>query len=528
MSESIAGDKPWVWRLSSQFWIFIATIAALLGMTFYVGIREMVLVWNTREESSYGYLIPFITLFLMWQKKNTLEKIEFKGSWPGVMILVLGLIFFYLGSLSTITTVIQYALIIVIVGVAISIMGWVGLKPILVPLLFLLFMIPLPGFFLNNLSAQLQLISSSLGVEVTRLFGVSVHLEGNVVDLGTFKLQVVDACSGLRYLFPLMSLSFICAYMYQGAFWKRALIFLSSVPITIFMNSFRIGVIGILVEYWGVAQAQGFIHDFEGWAIFMACFGIILVEMWILAKVGKDKKALIDVFNLSYPEPLPENADIRRRELPKQYLVVGALVLVAAISSHFLVTQAEIHPQRNDFVAFPLKLGDWQGRRESIEKIVLDQLKLDDYILVDYAKDRTNIINLYVAYYASQKAGESAHSPRSCIPGGGWRIQSISPHAVKGVTVSGAPLTVNRLVIQKGDTRQMVYYWFQQRGRIITNEYMVKWYLFWDALTRNRTDGALIRLTTFIRPNADVTDADKELDKFAGIVVDELKNYIPD
>jgi len=509
-------------------WAVCLAQAALLGVTFYVGIREMVIVWNTSEEFSYGYLIPFITFFMIWQKKNILEKIEFTGSWVGILVVILGLIFFYLGSLSAIKTVIQYALVIVIVGLAISFMGWRGARPILVPLLFLLFMIPLPNFFLNNLSSQLQLISSLLGVEVTRLFGVSVHLEGNIVDLGSFKLQVVEACSGLRYLFPLMSLSFICAYIYQGAFWKRALIFLSSMPITVLMNSFRIGVIGVLVEYWGIAQAQGFLHDFEGWAIFMACFGIILVEMWILAKVGGDRRALIDVFNLGFPEPSPVNAEVRRRKLPKQYLVAGTLLVAAVVSSHFLVTRAELHPQRTDFASFPLKLGDWQGRRDTIEKIYLDVLKLDDYILADFAKDRTNIINLYAVYYASQRAGESAHSPRSCIPGGGWRIQSIASHVVKGVMVGSVPLTVNRLVIQKGDTKQLVYYWFQQRGRIITNEYIVKWYLFWDALTRNRTDGAMVRLTAFLPPNGNIGDADRELEKFAGIAVGTLKNYIPD
>ena len=113
------------------------------------------------------------------------------------------------------------------------------------------------------------------------MFGISVYLEGNVIDLGSYKLQVVEACSGLRYLFPLVSLSFIAAYIYHGAFWKKAIIFLSSIPITVLMNSFRIGVIGVLVEYGGPGQAEGFLHDFEGWIIFMACIAILVLEMAI-------------------------------------------------------------------------------------------------------------------------------------------------------------------------------------------------------------------------------------------------------
>jgi EpsI family protein len=84
------------------------------------------------------------------------------------------------------------------------------------------------------------------------------------------------------------------------------------------------------------------------------------------------------------------------------------------------------------------------------------------------------------------------------------------------------------VLIQKGDSKQLVYYWFQQRGRIITNEYLVKWYLFWDALTRNRTDGALVRLVTYVGPGQNIEDADAQLSTFASSVGTQLENYIPD
>ena len=107
---------------------------------------------------------------------------------------------------------------------------------------------------------------------------------------------MVEACSGLRYLFPLISLSFIAAYLYKVEMWKRVVVFLSSVPITVLMNSFRIGVIGVLVEYYGIEQAEGFLHDFEGWIIFMACMGILFIIMAMLARVGNNKKRLIQYY----------------------------------------------------------------------------------------------------------------------------------------------------------------------------------------------------------------------------------------
>ena len=138
------------------------------------------------------------------------------------------------------------------------------------------------------------------------------------------------------------------------------------------------------------------------------------------------------------------------------------------------------------------------------------------------------MINFYVAYYADQAAGSAAHSPRACIPGGGWLIKDLSVRTMDGIQVNGSPLQVNRLLIKKGDYTQVVYYWFQQRGRDITSEWMVKWYLFWDAMTRSRTDGALVRLTALVMPGEDVGLADDRLVMFANAVVPHLSEYIPD
>jgi exosortase D (VPLPA-CTERM-specific) len=503
-------------------------MAAVLGFVYFDGLNDLLRMWNTKEEYSYGYLIPVITLFLIWQKKDSLERIPFSGSWAGVLITLFGIGLFVIGNLSTIYLVIQYSFLIVVAGLVLAFTGWQGFRLVWVPLLFLLFMIPLPPFFLTELSAQLQLISSQLGVWVIRLFGISVFLEGNVIDLGTYKLQVVEACSGLRYLFPLMTLGFISAYFFKVSFWKRAVLFLSTIPITVLMNSFRIGVIGVMVEYWGPRMAEGFLHDFEGWVVFMACTAVLVVEMWVLIRIGKDRRPLQEVFGLEFPAPTPRDAQTQYRPLPTPYLGAAFLMVIAAIAAIAMPQRTEIAPSRQDFTQFPMELGRWQGKSDRMEQIYVDALKFDDYILADFANLERELVNFYVAYYASQRKGESAHSPRTCIPGGGWEITSLTQMSVDGAQVNGIPLQVNRAVIQNGEHKQLVYYWFQQRGRNLTNEYLVKWYIFWDSLTRNRTDGALVRLTAIVNPGEDIANADKRLTDFAKLVSAPLKSYLPD
>jgi exosortase D (VPLPA-CTERM-specific) len=520
--------SPVVWKLSLPHVIVLVIVAAFLIGIFYAALAQMVRQWISTEEYGYGFIIPVISALLVWQLKDKIGEIPFKGTWFGAVIVLAGMFLFFLGELSTIYIVSQYAFLIVVAGSVLSLMGWRSFRLVAVPLLLLFFMIPLPVFLYQGLSSWLQLVSSEIGVAFIRMMGISVYLEGNVIDLGSYKLQVVEACSGLRYLFPLSSLAFISAYIFKGAIWKKAIIFLSSIPITVAMNSFRIGIIGVLVEFQGPSAAEGFLHYFEGWVIFMTCMAILIGEMWLLSRVGRDRRPFAEAFNLELPSGSVTPTRASPRTLAKPF-IASALIAVAALPVVLVLDKrSETVPDREDFVAFPMELGEWHGKRGYIESIYLDVLKLDDYLIADFVSPRKDLVNFYVAYYSSQRKGESAHSPRSCIPGGGWQIKEITTKGIDGVMLGGAPLKVNRVIIQNGDNKQLVYYWFQQRGRNITNEYLVKWFIFWDALTRNRTDGALVRLTAFVPSSQDLAEADRLLADFSRVVADPLRNYVPE
>jgi len=492
----------WKNNPSGSKWRRIAAVAfalLLLALVFRKTLEYLYVNWH-REEYSHGFLIPLISIFLLWQRRELFKRQQLKGSWWGVAIVAVGLLICLLGFAASILGIDAYALVIVVAGCTVAAIGWRGFRLAWVPMALLLLMIPLPTFWYNNLSSQLQLLSSQIGVAIIRTAGVSVFLEGNVIDLGTYKLQVAEACSGLRYLFPLMTLGVVVAYMFKGKTWTRWCIFLSTVPISVLMNSVRIGIIGVLVDRFGSAQAEGFLHQFEGWVIFMTCFGLLLLECAVLLRISGDRRPLARVLGLDL---VPGFGGIARPAFTLGAPAAGAAVvlLLAVYPALALPQRTEFKPVRSEFSQFPLRLGDWVGRRDRMEPIYLDELKLDDYLLADFVPGDASAeaihiddpVNVYVAYYASQRTGQSVHSPRSCLPGGGWRIQELDQREVAEVPRRGAPLRVNRAVIQQGAERQLVYYWFQERGRDITNEYLVKWYLFADSLTRNRSDGALVR-----------------------------------
>ena len=499
-----------------------------LYVIYEQGITHALIGWNT-PEYSHAYLIPFISAFIIWQKYADISKTELDGSWLGTAIVFAGIFFWYLGELSTLYIIIKYAFLVALFGLVLSFSGLKNIHFFYFAVFLLFFTVPLPNFIYNNLSSYLQLVSSKLGVEVIRLFGISVFLEGNVIDLGSYKLQVVEACNGLRYLFPLITLGVIVAYFYQEKIWKKILIIISTLPITILMNSMRIGVIGVLVEYWGIEMAEGFLHDFEGWIIFMLCFGILLTEMWLLTKFTSGRK-FRDVLSIEVPSSNKvSNNNSKKRRIPIQFTISVILLCCTAVAYSVFPERSENIPERKTFTNFPYEISSWESNRKQLEKKFINALKFEDYLLANYS-NHNSTIELYVAYYDSQRKGESAHSPRSCLPGAGWRItdRNIVEITYKGELDEIKTININRMLVQKADDKYLMYYWFKQRHRHITNEYMVKWYLFWDGMTRNRTDGALIRVMYPLPSDVNVEEGDETIQSFIASVMTELPEYIPD
>ena len=175
---------------------------------------------------------------------------------------------------------------------------------------------------------------------------------------------------------------------------------------------------------------------------------------------------------------------------------------------------------------FPDSLGEWRGRPSSLDRQTEHFLGLTDYILSDYVRRDGRSVNLYVAYYANQKTGTSPHSPSVCIPGNGWAITSLERTSYRNADAS-VSLPLNRVVVAKGESKQLVYYWFEERGMKIANEYWSKLYLLRDALFENRTDGALVRLTTPVYRGETEADAEKRLQDFIQLAVPNLAAYLP-
>ena len=209
------------------------------------------------------------------------------------------------------------------------------------------------------------------------------------------------------------------------------------------------------------------------------------------------------------------------RFLSAALLIIGAAIFLDAHS------HSEVFPPREPLASFPEQLGPWTGMDLTIAKDVLDVLGPGDFLLRAYRNEEQPQppANLFIAYFPSQRAGDTIHSPKNCLPGAGWTPLESTRISV---TIPGhAPFPVNRYVIAKGEARQIVLYWYWAHDRGVASEYWAKFYLIADSLRMNRSDGALVRITTPLYPGETTDAAVARMLPFAGQLTPLLDVYIP-
>ena len=507
------------------------------GLLFF-GIYFSAFTWLVtkdweKEAYTYCWLIPPLVLFLIWFKRDELTSIPSEPSWAGLVPIGIGIVFFWLGELGGEFFTMYISSWLILVGLCLLHLGWQKLKTIGFALFFILTMFPVPDFINTRIMLQLRMISSKLGVAMIGAYGLPVTRQGNIIDLGFTKLQVVDACSGLHSLISLIVLCLLLVYFFKDHIWKRAVLLFSSIPLAIVTNSMRIAMTAILYKYFGAGVAEGFFHKFSGVLVFAICIPFLLIEMKILEKLPP-----IPSTPASEPHKtqtiLSDNnvggrKKISRYELLLQPMFVVAVLLLGATLavSHTVDFREKISAKKN-LGQFPLKIGEWiSDRRQPMEQYFVDVLDLSEYVIINYQNIDGKKINFYVAYYESQRKGQSIHSPATCLPGSGWSFDQSGTVKITKVPGNNETYEVNRAVMQSGRYRQITYYWFPARGRILKNAYQLKIYNFWDALTQQRTDGALVRLITSVYEGETLSDAEKRLQNFVRDVAPVLDEYLP-
>jgi exosortase len=305
----------------SSNYVYWGFLVSAFTFCFARAFMSLVSVWTDSYIYSYGYLIPIISLYLIWQERDRLKKIRSEPSFfPGFTIFVVGLIILIAGHTSRVVSLQGISSVVSLIGIALLLLGWRYLSVLLFPLLYLLFMVPFWDRLTEHLHVPFQNFSAMIGTSLLQLVGIPAYRSTIYIELPNITLEVARVCSGVNNLIAVAAIAIPLAYITLHSWTRRLILFFSGIAIAIFGNCLRVALIGVLAYYKMAGDLHGPYHILQGLTVSYVGFAALFVCAWILSRgQPKDSK---DNFSeiISYPQP-PAKSSVN------YYLTVSALLI---------------------------------------------------------------------------------------------------------------------------------------------------------------------------------------------------------
>lgn len=516
----------------------IAIPAALSAATVFLYASVIVKLgrdWWFDENYSHGLLVPFVIGAIIWKEWPRLQAAANDGSrWIGGAVCALAIVTLFAGTLGAELFTARISLAIMLAGTVVYFWGGRALRLLSVPVALLLLAVPIPQIMFNKIAFPLQIWASQMAVWGIRLFEVPTARNGNVIDIlpggatQAISLEVVEACSGIRSLMTLVTLSLILVYFTRRDsdrtflrfsspdLWRGLVLMAAAVPIAVLTNAARVTATGVMTFYYGKSAAEGAWHEMSGWLVYVVALALLIGFNFVLKKIFRGRRT----FRERFVGPAA-TALSWRRSLP----LIAAMVL-SGMLINWLSLRPESDIPRRPLAQLPAVLGDWRQKGgefrfdDSIESV----LRTTDYTMREYTSADGRIANVYVGYYGSQRTGATYHSPQNCLPGAGWVLSD--QQFVTITTFDGHRFDANRYIIKNGVYTEVMLYWYQGRGRIEASEYRDKINTIWDSVTRQRSDGAIVRVMTDVSGNE--AAAEVAAAGLAARLTEKLTPFVPE
>lgn len=491
---------------------------------YWVPLRSMVHTWMSNADYSYGFMIPLISAYLLWEKRFCLRTVRIASSWRLLPVLAAVVALSLYGILGSSGNIAMPAIPLLLILFTAFIFGIEAVKKLLLPLGFLVFMVPVPAVIERSLGMLLKDVSTQLGGAVIRLCNIPVFVSGNIIDLGTTKLQVVDACSGMRFLFPLVALGVLYAYFFEQVRWKRIICVIATLPIAVLSNGLRIGITGVLTNYYGKEAAEGFFHNFEGWALFVVAFICLFL-------LGRLLRFLPPVHLPAVPvkvESAGENTALsggQRTGFGAFSLSVFLLILVGVLT----LSTGSLPAMKIEggIAGFPLAFGGWQGRSVFVAPEIVAASGAEESFSGNYSNGKYEPVSLYVGYRSTAflENENFFHSPTVCLPSSGWSTVRTTTRKINNVPGFGE-LPVTEMLVESTGGRNLVYFWFQTKNRATHNKNINRFHLTLHAIERDNTYDLFVRPITRIAANETTEGAEARLDGYVRDMMGAMQFFL--
>ena len=277
LGERRAAKSSTLWQTLKPFGWHGLLLAGVLVALYAPVLKLLVRQWYIDADYSHGFLVPLLSLYLIWQRREKLRRITRRPSPWGLVVVLLSIGLLFLGSLGAELFLARISILGTICGLIVYFCGGALLRAMAFPLAFLLFAIPIPALIYNEIVFPLQFVASKFATSTLEMLNLfPIMREGNVLILPNMSLEVVEACSGIRSLMSLLALAAGYGYLAERSTAVRWLLFLAMIPLAIISNGTRVMITALMANYIGPRAAEGFMHEFSGWVIFVVATALFL------------------------------------------------------------------------------------------------------------------------------------------------------------------------------------------------------------------------------------------------------------
>jgi len=551
--------------------VFVALRKSTFLFWFFFSLPVFIRMWEKWRLDDYEYCLVVLVASLYLLFKSLREgKLKVSSPRMGMALLFfsLGMVSFWLGTAISFSFLLFVSVWFFLYACFFFVFGDTT-RNVYFPLFLLLLSVPLPAFIERTLTFKLQLVTSTLSAKILKLLGIPVFRDGNILDLGFTKLQVAEACSGLRYVLPLLFLSIIVGFFRlkgRNKILKTAFLAVSVVPIVLVSNTLRI-VLTALAEVNGYGYlTRGVWHEALGILVFLVALSMLLGEIYVLdrvvgfmlkiferlksnvrcCEVGSYQDAVAstldgDAENDSKdPEENPgsmtqeDRNDVEgkteRRRTERCYWWEGLFALFFMVSFFslgvFLLKDTLTEKQKTENVVlyFPSRIDGWIGIRQYFSPAILKSLKADAYVSYSFRnKQYDGVLHLLIVYYSDQSPGKTPHTPTSCMLGTGW---SIKKRGVMSLVLGEKMLTFNYMILERRNMKTFSLYAFAVDGKLVTSQLKFRWYSLLTKLRKGRSPGMLLRIEYVTHRDVPVHEMRTAVEDFLMYAYKEFKRLL--
>ncbi len=488
--------------------------------------------WLRRGDMSHGFLIPLISLYLVWIRQDKLRDLHPRPAClAGISVAILAGTMFLAGEIGGLITLSELSIIVMIVGLVLCLFGKDYLRTLLFPIAYLIFMLPIASDVFVPLYRPMQLLTAKVAATLLEGWGIPVLLDRTYLTLPSLVLEVIPGCSGVSSLIAILAIGIPLGFMTQRRTWCTVVMLISAVIAGFVANWTRVFSMGLYAYYYGNVLQEPF-HTFQG--LFFAQIGFVslFVVAWILSKVPA---APSKVPGAPSKGTLPE-IPLARGKVEEQVSRwnkswLAALVVFLALTSYLSFYDRQVVPPRLELATFPLTVGTWSGQETDLNKAAFRVRGADHEIVRTYRSPSGREYQLYVAYFESQRQSKEIvnwltarlHLNSTVVDIPIDQRKSISVNYISNHQFSPE----NNSLVRNIQSNQHVFFWYNINGRILADRYKAKFASILNALKYGRTNGAFVLVSTAAADRGGEKEVIREKRALIRDFVPVLHRYIP-